>query len=62
MSRSYRKAIPSATACGLLGPRQVGKTTLANQFMHMYEQSHGPKTVLRLDLENSMDLARFENP
>ena len=44
--------------CALLGPRQVGKTTLA----HMYTEEifHGEATFF--DLENERDLARLENP
>ena len=44
--------------CGLLGPRQVGKTTLAK----MYIQQHPQETVIFFDLENPLDLARLENP
>jgi len=42
------------SVCGLLGPRQVGKTTLAKQFAS--ESAHF------IDLENPLDLARLENP
>ncbi|HTM06624.1 MAG TPA: ATP-binding protein [Patescibacteria group bacterium] len=42
--------------CGLLGPRQVGKTTLANQYAKEFKRVHV------LDLENPFDLARLENP
>ncbi|MBS0621564.1 MAG: ATP-binding protein [Verrucomicrobia bacterium] len=41
--------------CALLGPRQVGKTTLAR----MYAQD---REVAYFDLENPLDLARLENP
>lgn len=44
--------------CGLLGPRQVGKTTLAKQFAENYD----PAKVSTFDLENPTDLAKFENP
>lgn len=44
------------SVCGLLGPRQVGKTTLARQYAQRY-----PNAYL-LDLENPFDLARLENP
>lgn len=44
--------------CALLGPRQVGKTTLAKMFIKKYIK----KKVLFFDLENPMDLARLENP
>lgn len=42
--------------CGLLGPRQVGKTTLAKQYAKKIPH------VQILDLENPFDLARLENP
>jgi len=44
------------SVCGLLGPRQVGKTTLAKQFAQAYSN------VLFIDLENPIDLARLQNP
>src|SRR5262245_34559343 len=42
--------------CALLGPRQVGKTTLAKEYAKFYN-----KTVV-FDLEFPPDLARLENP
>lgn len=44
--------------CALLGPRQVGKTTLAK----MYIQNHFQNDVEFFDLEDSLDLAKLENP
>lgn len=44
------------SVCGILGPRQVGKTTLAKQYTRQFSK------VLFLDLENPFDLARLENP
>lgn len=44
------------SVCGLLGPRQVGKTTLAKQYAQRYSNAH------ILDLENPFDLARLANP
>ena len=44
-------------ALALLGPRQVGKTTLAKMLMQQL-----PKPSLYFDLENPLDLARLENP
>lgn len=44
--------------CALLGPRQVGKTTLAR----LYAEEYFPSDTLFLDLENPLDLARLENP
>jgi uncharacterized protein len=45
-------------ACAILGPRQVGKTTLA----HMFLKQDSPENFHFFDLENPLDLARFENP
>lgn len=44
------------SVCGLLGARQVGKTTLSKQYAKMYEKIH------LFDLEDPFDLARLENP
>jgi uncharacterized protein len=44
--------------CGVLGPRQAGKTTLARQ----YAKSHLNEPVHFFDLENPFDLARLEEP
>jgi hypothetical protein len=44
------------SVCALLGPRQVGKTTLAKQYAQKYPNAHF------IDLENPVDLARLENP
>ena len=44
------------SVCGLLGPRQVGKTTLAKQCAQTF------KSVHFFDLENPFDLTRLENP
>ncbi len=46
------------SVCALLGPRQVGKTTLAK----MYLDAHPKESVYFFDLENPLDLARLENP
>jgi uncharacterized protein len=45
-------------AVAILGPRQVGKTTLARMFL----EKEGPEDFYFFDLENPIDLARFENP
>lgn len=45
-------------ACALLGPRQVGKTTLAKMFLEQF----GPDVFHFFDLENPLDVARLENP
>lgn len=44
------------SVCGLLGPRQVGKTTLAHQYAEKFSKVHF------FDLENPFDLTRLENP
>lgn len=44
------------SVCGLLGPRQVGKTTLAKQLAQHYNNVHF------FDLENPIDLTRLQNP
>lgn len=44
--------------CALLGPRQVGKTTLAK----MYVKKYFPNDAYFFDLENPADLQRLENP
>ena len=44
--------------CALLGPRQVGKTTLAK----MYVEKYFSTDAYFFDLENPLDLARLENP
>ena len=42
----------------ILGPRQCGKTTLANMFARQYEG----KNVIQFDLEDPTHLARLDNP
>jgi len=44
------------SVCAILGPRQVGKTTLAKMYAQDIEKVHF------FDLENPLDLARLENP
>jgi predicted AAA+ superfamily ATPase len=44
--------------CAILGPRQVGKTTLAK----MYVEQHFQNNAHFFDLENPADLERLENP
>lgn len=44
------------SVCALIGPRQVGKTTLAKKISENYSK------VDFFDLENPVDLARLENP
>jgi uncharacterized protein len=45
--------------CALLGPRQVGKTTLAHHYVEKYFDI---EDVQFFDLENPIDLLRLENP
>lgn len=45
-------------ACALLGPRQVGKTTLAKEFAQQYYAG----SVRFFDLENPLDLAQLADP
>src|SRR5579862_7506818 len=44
--------------CAILGPRQVGKTTLAKQYVEQYFAQN----AYFFDLENPLDIARLENP
>lgn len=44
--------------CAILGPRQVGKTTLA----HIYADQFYKDNVIFFDLENPLDLAKLDNP
>lgn len=46
------------SVCGVLGPRQVGKTTLAKQFAENFKTT----AVHLFDLENPSDLVQFDNP
>lgn len=44
--------------CGLLGARQVGKTTLAKEYI----EKHFANNAVRFDLEDDTHLARLKNP
>lgn len=44
--------------CAILGPRQIGKTTLAKQFIEL----KFPNKAHFFDLENPLDLAELDNP
>jgi len=44
--------------CAILGPRQVGKTTLSR----LYVERYFSQDAYLLDLENKEDLARLDNP
>lgn len=52
-----QQAFEVVPICALLGPRQCGKTTLAQQFIKTHE---GP--VHYFDLEDPDDISAFENP
>lgn len=45
-------------ACAILGPRQVGKTTLSKKYLELHFQGNAHF----FDLENPLDLARLDNP
>ncbi len=55
--RALESAFRRSPAVAILGPRQVGKTTLARQYA---DRIAGP--VARFDLENPRDLSRLEDP
>lgn len=44
--------------CGILGPRQVGKTTLAKAYVEKYKMENAKF----FDLENPLDLEKLDNP
>lgn len=46
----------------ILGPRQVGKTTLAREVMARWTDSEGSGPAVRFDLEDPDDLARLAEP
>lgn len=54
--QNLRQNLRDSPAVAILGPRQVGKTTLARQVAEGYKDS------LYLDLESSDDLARLTQP
>jgi len=47
------------SVCAILGPRQIGKTTLARAFV---TQRYGVENTRFFDLENTLDLVRLDNP
>lgn len=57
LGASLRESLATFPVVGLLGPRQVGKTTLARELIRKWE---GP--TLFLDLERPSDLAKLQDP
>lgn len=56
-----KKAFETHNVVALLGPRQCGKTTLANAYIqHEFNQPINTKNYF--DLEKNTDLARLANP
>ncbi len=55
--RALEAALSRFPVVAILGPRQIGKTTLARQYA---QQTVHP--VTRFDLENARDLSRLEDP
>ncbi|MGH9333769.1 MAG: ATP-binding protein [Vicinamibacteria bacterium] len=55
--RRVRELLAQQPVVGVLGARQVGKTTLARQFAEQWDGS-----TTRFDLEDPRDLARLEDP
>lgn len=55
-----RKAFETHKVVALLGPRQCGKTTLANEFIKYEHESI--QQINYFDLEKNTDLARLSNP
>ncbi len=55
--RTLRSLLQRYPVIGIIGARQVGKTTLARSFL---EQSRGPSSFF--DLENPEDMARLKDP
>ena len=51
------KTFEAHSVCALLGPRQCGKTTIANQYANRLKG-----TVHIFDLEDLLDLAKLQNP
>ncbi len=58
LAKSVKKSLEQFPVCAVIGSRQVGKTTLANQVAEeLYPGRH-----VRLDLENPQDLNRLSEP
>lgn len=56
-----RERFRNSPVVALLGPRQVGKTTLARMYRRSLE-AESRREANYLDLENPLDLARLESP
>ena len=49
--------------CGLLGPRQCGKTTIAKEYIKTQKNLHPNQEAIHFfDLEDPIDLSRLDNP
>jgi predicted AAA+ superfamily ATPase len=58
--KRIEKAFQAHKVVTLLGPRQCGKTTLANEYIKQLQLPL--KTINYFDLERNTDLARLTNP
>jgi hypothetical protein len=58
--QSIKKAFKTHRVVALLGPRQCGKTTLANQFIREENPEFKPNQYF--DLERNIDIARLATP
>ena len=54
-------ALKAMPAVALLGPRQVGKTTLAHEIAHIFKEAHIDKQTSYMDLELDSDLAKLSD-
>jgi uncharacterized protein len=61
LAQTVRASLEDFPAVALLGPRQVGKTTLARTFGHAGQMSGNPPPDY-LDLENPSDLEKLSDP
>lgn len=55
IERSYLTSLEEFPITGIIGPRQIGKTTLV-------KQAEGASTMLYLDLERTSDLGKLSDP
>ncbi len=57
LQHSLRESLVFFPVTGIIGPRQVGKTTLLTKLLPDL-----PREAIYLDLENSTDLAKLDDP